>query len=138
MSKGWVYLAAPWIDKGVMEERAGLFEKAGYSITHKWWNYDGDELEEKDEFLETCARQDWQGVLDADAVVVFNTSKSEGKAVEQGIALASHIPIIVIGKRGEVSKNVFHYLDSCYWWVPTVEAAIESMQEVTGGQLRGV
>lgn len=137
MSKGWVYLAAPWIDKGVMEERAGLFEKAGYSITHKWWNYDGDELEEKDGFLGTCARQDWQGVIDAEVLIVFNTAKSEGKAVEQGIALASHIPIIIIGTRGAESKNVFHYLDSCYTWVQTPEAALAEL-EVIRGELRGI
>lgn len=122
-----IYLAAPWIDRELMEDRAKKFEALGFTITHKWWRYEGaGEEHEKLEFLRQCAIDDVNGVATADVVLVYNTSKSEGKAVEQGIAIAKQIPIFIIGKRGEVSKNVFHYLP-LYVWVATEEEALEAI-----------
>jgi hypothetical protein len=122
-----LYLAAPWVDRNEMPAIAALFEAQGHTITCKWWaTPDIPEGENRDADLQACAVIDRDGVRTADVLVVFNTAKSEGKAVEQGIAINMNKPIIAIGKRGEVSKNVFHYLP-LYRWVDSVGSAIATL-----------
>lgn len=70
------------------------------------------------------ARMDMFDVIRADVVLVLNLAKSEGKAVEQGIALAREIPIIVVGLD---RFNVFQYLPQ-YTFVKTVEEAIQLLK----------
>jgi nucleoside 2-deoxyribosyltransferase len=126
----WIYIAAPWKDKALMPEIAAKFEAAGHKITWKWWATDDiAEGNRNEDALQTQALNDVNGVLDADVLVLINTAKSEGKAVEQGIAIASGIPIIAVGKRGDgTSLNVFHYL-SVYDWTEDVEGAIVLLEE---------
>lgn len=122
-----VYLAGPWIYKGDMAEIAAQFERAGHTITHKWWLIENiPENERSIDLLRIQAEMDVQGVRDADVVVVMNSAKSEGKAVEQGIAIAMDKNIIAVGTRGEVSVNVFHYLLN-YLWVKTVQEALDAL-----------
>jgi hypothetical protein len=59
------------------------------------------------------AQHDWDDVKAADVLVVLNYEKSEGKATEQGLALAMGKKIIGVGKPG---NNIFHYLPH-YTWV---------------------
>lgn len=121
-----IYLAAPWIDREKMPELAAIFQEAGHEITHPWWHTpdipEGDWANHEE--LTKQAQKDKRGVEEAQLVVVFNTAKSEGKAVEQGIAIALRKIIIAVGKRGEVSKNVFHYLPN-YVWTETVNDALD-------------
>jgi nucleoside 2-deoxyribosyltransferase len=124
-----LYLAAPWIDKDKMEALAWKFEDAGHTITWRWWRTDDiAEGWENTQSLAVQAFNDFHGVKDCDTLVLFNTSKSEGKAVEQGIAIALEKPILAIGKLGEMSKNVFHYLPN-YKWVPFIEDAIKALED---------
>lgn len=126
-----IYLAAPWIDKDKMEEIALRFEAIDCVITHRWWNVENlEEVERTPKLMKQQARWDVDGVENADAVVLINSAKSEGKAVEQGIAIAKNIPIIAVGKRGEHSKNVFHYLP-IYHWVKNIDEALTIMEFVT-------
>lgn len=126
-----IYIAAPWVDREKMEEIATLFEGNGCTITHRWWNVENiPEVERTPSLMKKQAEMDLNGVLEADAVVLINSVKSEGKAVEQGIALAKRIPIIAVGKRGEHSKNVFHYLP-LYHWVEDVNAALIIMNFIS-------
>jgi hypothetical protein len=69
---------------------------------------------------------DKRGVKMADVLLLINSAKSEGKAVEQGLAIAYGIPIIAVGVRGVLSKNVFHYLDD-YTWTQSVDDALKVM-----------
>lgn len=122
-----VYLAAPWLDRGQMEPIATLLEDHGFELTHKWWNV--EDLAESQRTAALLAEQainDFVGVHHADFLLVINSSKSEGKAVEQGVALAKGIPIFIVGERGAMSANVFHYMEN-YRWHPTVESAITAM-----------
>lgn len=116
-----IYLAAPWVDKDKMELIARTFEAKGFSITHRWWEVDPDTAE-----LSAQALKDYFGVVKADILVLLNTSKSEGKAVEQGIAIAEEKPIVAIGTLNSESKNIFHHLPN-YTWVGSVEEAIKVM-----------
>lgn len=120
-----IYLAAPWIDKDKMAEVSKPFEDAGHKITWHWWQVPGaPEDGTRNAYLTQEAENDADGVFRADVLVLLNTARSEGKAVEQGLAIAWSKPIIAVGKRGEHSLNVFHYLPE-YKWVPTVQDAID-------------
>ncbi|MBX4181762.1 nucleoside 2-deoxyribosyltransferase [Candidatus Parcubacteria bacterium] len=119
-----IYLAGPWADRHLMPEIASKFEAIGCVCTHKWWEIeDVDEVERTPALLRKQAEMDRDGVEKAKLMILINSSKSEGKAVEQGIAIANHIPIIAVGKRGEFSKNVFHYLP-LYFWSESIEAVL--------------
>lgn len=120
-----IYIAAPWTHKTDAARVASLLETAGHTITKRWWEHcevpgyltadhsNDDELTEQ-------ALQDIDGVLTADVFVLLNYEKSEGKAVETGIALAVGIPIIVVGGR----SNLFHYLDVTLATEATLDRAI--------------
>ena len=120
-----IYIAAPWKFRAEMPFIAGKFEQIGCEITRKWWEAeDTPEHERSIETLREQAEQDVLGVTDANLVVVINSAKSEGKALEQGVAVAQRKPIIIVGKRGEFSQNVFHYL-KLYKWVESLDQALE-------------
>ncbi len=125
-----VYVAGPWVDREVTKLLADKVEALGHTITHKWWKYEGEsQNDETKEFLLQCAVDDVQGVATADVVLVNNTAKSEGKAVEQGMAIVLGIPILCITP-GDVkpSSNIFHYLP-CYRHFKTVDEAMEALSE---------
>jgi nucleoside 2-deoxyribosyltransferase len=120
-----VYVAAPWVDREQAVPIADKLEALGYTITHKWWLFEGESQNAlSHEELQNYANDDVAGVATADVVLVLNSSKSEGKAVEQGIAIALDIPIICITPEIKPSSNIFHYLD-CYTHVKTIEEALE-------------
>jgi nucleoside 2-deoxyribosyltransferase len=125
-----IYVAGPWVDREQVIPIADKLEQMGHVITHKWWEYEGvSQNEESPEFLRECAKSDFNGVASADIVLVLNTSKSEGKAAEQGIAIALGKPIVCITPDVNPSSNIFHYL-GCYTHVKTVEEALEVVSGV--------
>ncbi len=124
-----IYLAAPWNTWSAMPEIAAQFEAAGHAITHRWWEHENN-LTDADfdnpshlNSLEDCAANDFMGVINADTLIIINSSKSEGKAAEMGIAIARFIPIILVGKR----TNIMHFIPSVMP-VKDVRAAIKSLQ----------
>lgn len=120
-----IYIAGPWIERQNMPAIAARIEAAGHTITHKWWEAEDTKegFEASHDILAQQAGWDLNGVRDADLVFLVNSQKSEGKSVEQGIALAADKPILAVGKLGEHSKNVFHYLSN-YKWVDTIDDAM--------------
>lgn len=103
-----VYLATSWVDRDQMPAIADAFTAAGHTITERWWLHPDvpgyPDIESED--LENQAIRDFDGVVNADVFVLMNRGKSEGKAVETGIALTMCHRIIVVGKR----SNIFHYM----------------------------
>lgn len=126
-----IYIAAPWKTRSEMPEIASKLEAQGHTITKKWWDVEdvAEESARAPEVLRQQAVDDFEGVRTADLVLVINSAKSEGKAFEQGVAVAHSKPIIIVGKRGEFSANVFHYLDS-YRWTETVEGALDILKTI--------
>lgn len=123
-----IYIAAPWISKQCAGKAGDMFEEAGHEITEKWWLH--PESEDPAE-LSRQADRDLVGVHACKLFVLLNTSKSEGKAVELGYALALQhendmpwdIPrIVAVGK----PSNVFHYLKEVEWF-PTVQEVIDAI-----------
>lgn len=58
------------------------------------------------------AREDIADVRRADVLVVLNLQKSEGKAVETGIAIAAGIPIVSVGDRSNIFQSLGYEVDT--------------------------
>lgn len=127
-----IYIAAPWEDRALVPAIAATLEKKGYVITHKWWIFEGEEEDVTWGFKQECARLDVRGVQTADAVLLLNSKKSEGKATEQGIAIAFGIPIIIIGDKSK-RCNIFQTLDS-FIWVNNLQEALQKLEDIHGGR----
>ena len=126
-----VYIAGPWATRGDMPDIASQVESAGHVVTHKWWETeDTPEGVGADGILRQQALNDVNGVKQAHLVLLINSAKSEGKSLECGVAIRDNKPILAVGKRGDHSKNVFHYLDN-FHWVPTVEDAVKVLNTLT-------
>lgn len=121
-----VYLAGPWSRRKDVAEAAQLITDSGHEITHPWWTFEDDEREwGNPEVMRARATADLHGVTACERMVLLNYARSEGKAVEQGIAIARGIPIIAVGNPStDESRNVFHWMPK-YVWVPTLELAVE-------------
>ncbi len=126
-----VYVAAPWIHRHLAAEISDTLESRGYVITHKWWIFEGEEEDASWEFKQECAKQDQRGVRTADVVILLNSAKSEGKATEQGLALAYGIPVIVIGDKSD-RCNIFQTLP-LFHWVDGLGPALDILEEVAIG-----
>ena len=117
-----LYLAAPWVLKHAMPIMAKPFTDAGHTITERWWEqedkYPDYPSNQDNPELEDIAVSDFIGVINADALVVFNSAKSEGKAAEVGIGIACLKPVILIGAR----TNIFHYMPNVHPVKDTTEA----------------
>ncbi len=123
MSRPRVYLAGPWVERDKMPAIATMFEQAGWEITHKWWEHETEESAKQipgNAYGEQCATSDYRGVSSADVVVVLNTVKSEGKAVETGMAIAWGIPLCLIGKN---PLNIFYNFS----WITKVDTPEEAL-----------
>lgn len=118
-----VYVAAPWTAKDAAQAAAGLLEDAGHKITKKWWEhrevpgYLAGHADDRE--LQDQASEDIAGINSASAFVLLNLSKSEGKAVETGYALAAGCQMILVGD----PSNLFHYLPE-WTRVPSIESAV--------------
>lgn len=123
-----IYIAGPWLHRGDMPSIAAQFEAEGHTVTWKWWETDDiAEGSNREAELEAQARHDVAGVREAQALVLINSAKSEGKSFESGVAFERKTPIICVGKRGAVSTNVFHYMPE-FKWVETIQGAINALK----------
>lgn len=110
------YVAAPWTRRKEASEIAEALERRGWTVTHDWWNHEcGD-----DDYrtLRDHAARDRNAVMSCDVFVLLNFEKSEGKAVETGMALARHrqsgAPLLIgVGPR---YTNIFHHLTDWPMW----------------------
>jgi nucleoside 2-deoxyribosyltransferase len=109
-----IYLAGPWAQREAVQEARRQLMAAGINVNAQWLDVEmkdgaGDTAESQAAAgydMSAEANRDLADINKSDAMVVLNLEKSEGKAVEQGIALEKGLPIIVVGKR----TNVFQYL----------------------------
>ena len=130
-----IYVAGPFADRPNVREQAEKLRAAGYNVVARWLTLDVEEgpnsagslealnMEEHQEFLREQAMNDIEDLLNADLMFIVNSRKSEGKAVELGVAIATLKPVIMVGQR----TNVFQTLN-----IPrfdTTEGAIEWMKE---------
>lgn len=117
-----VYIAAPWADRELAQAFARRCEDRGLVVTHKWWLDEEDPTQPA--LMRGHAERDKTGVALAEVVILLNTRLSEGKALEQGLAIAWGKPILAVGHMAPT--NPFHYLNN-YTWVPTTEDVWEAL-----------
>jgi nucleoside 2-deoxyribosyltransferase len=112
-----LYIAAPWTHKPDAAAAATRAIARGHSITKPWWLH--RETRDEEELMQQAV-EDINGVQDADAFILLNLEKSEGKAVETGLALAAGIRIIVVG----APSNLFHHLPHVQF-APDMDCALD-------------
>lgn len=122
-----VYIAAPWVRRPEAIAIGEQFKAAGHELTSRWFYHvsDGDPMDAtgltcNPESIRFQATEDIADVRRAHALVVLNLQKSEGKAVETGIAIAAGIPVISVGTR----SNIFQALGI---EVATVDEALKAL-----------
>lgn len=114
-----VYIAAPWVRRPDAIAVGEQFKAAGHELTCHWFTHvsDGDPM---DATGLTCdpvsirqqATEDIYDVLRADVLVVLNLEKSEGKAVETGVAITAGIPVVSVGKRSNIFQSLGYEVDT--------------------------
>ena len=111
-----LYVAGPWVDRDQVNVEAQKFRDAGHVVDCRWLTLHTDvgqaagnalNQDEHQDFLREQAMNDIEDLLNSDALVVINSAKSEGMAVETGIAIAALMPIMIVGRR----TNIFHTLN---------------------------
>lgn len=124
-----VYIAAPWVRRLTAISVGDQFIAAGHEVTSRWFYHEtsagGDPNDATGSSspianIRHQALEDIADVRRADVLVVLNLQKSEGKAVETGIAIAANIPVISVGPR----SNIFQALGA---EVETPEDALRLM-----------
>jgi nucleoside 2-deoxyribosyltransferase len=116
-----VYVAAPWVCRREARVAAEALEADGFTVVSRWLYLHGDSKDA--EILAREAQNDVDDLDASDALVLLNLEKSEGKAVETGLALATGKPVIVVGAR----SNIFHWLPRVQI-VNTVQEAAERLR----------
>jgi nucleoside 2-deoxyribosyltransferase len=112
-----VYIAAPWVRREDAKAFGEVITAAGFTVTSHWFHHQGDSTDSTgaamiQEEVRRQAREDIFDVCSSDAVVVLNLEKSEGKAVETGIALNNGIPVISVGKRSNIFQSLCIEVDT--------------------------
>lgn len=111
-----LYLAGPYGDRLRLKEKADQLSTLGFEITSRWVHGDHD-LGRSTEDFRNYAEEDWQDIINADALILFIPQQPDraflepysttgGHHVELGIALDSGKEILLIGQ----PANIFHLL----------------------------
>jgi nucleoside 2-deoxyribosyltransferase len=127
-----IYLAGPWKHRAQAKADAEKIRAAGHTVTSRWhdqWgaNPQADAAEADPVVMAEEAEFDFADVFAADVMIVLNIEKSEGKAVEQGIAHALDMPIYLVGTE---RFNVFSYRPNVQL-VPSLNAALYAIGSPT-------
>lgn len=105
-----VYVAAKFEEGPRVREVYEQLRAMGFEITHDWTNeaIPAGTPEEVAKFFESAALADYNGVLEADAVLVLNHDRLFGGATEMGLALAWGRTCYVV--QPDIRDNIFYHL----------------------------
>ncbi len=110
-----VYVAAPWVRRPEAILFGQRLTALGHELTCRWFDHpalgsqpgDSSGSSSPDQLgIMRQALEDIEDVKRADVLIVLNLQKSEGKAVETGIALANRIPVISVGTRSNIFQSL--------------------------------
>jgi hypothetical protein len=132
-----IYLAGPWHRKDDVRLARAQFRDAGIRVLADWIDHHNGSHTAAE--LQAEAFRDLMQIDEADALVVLQLEKSEGKSAELMFAYcnyritsfpaANRRPIIVVGEHDLANPvNVFHYLPGILR-VHTIEEAIHALRE---------
>lgn len=126
-----IYVAAKFEEGPRVREVHERLRNLGFKITHDWTREDpanrkGVELAE---FMTSCAIKDYNGVLEADIVLVLNHDRLFGGCTEMGLALAWGRTVYVV--EPQIRENIFYNLPAEMGMrtFPTLEEAIVAIVE---------
>lgn len=106
-----VYVAGPWVRKAECAAFRDRLVKEGFKVTSRWLDLDesvdNSFKPENMQLLQQRAMEDIEDVLSSDILMLMNLEKSEGKAVETGMAMLSAKGIVMLGDY----TNVFQTLN---------------------------
>lgn len=125
-----LYVASPWRHREQAVEAADFFRAEGFLVGARWLAKHGHAT--TDEQYQAEAQADEEDVLAADAFVVLNTGRSEGKSWEASLAYHAGIPVIVVGER-DPYMNLFHYMPGIVV-VDTLEDADMVLRRIERGE----
>lgn len=99
-----IYLAAPWTRRDDAKAAKSQLQAAGFDVVSTWAEQrDTDNPRQ----LSLNAQSDEQQLLSAEAIVLLNLCKSEGKATEWGIARQAGKLCVLVGPQ---EGNIFYRL----------------------------
>lgn len=117
-----VYIAAPWAHREEAKTVRDKFVAKGFTVTSRWLDVDETTCSPVEE-----AHNDLVDILEAGVMVVLNLEKSEGKAFEQGFAMAHEKPIFVIGDPANY-LNIFQLLRPAVTFAYNVDEVIDALE----------
>lgn len=134
------YTAGPMADRPFVKEVAEKLRDAYYDVNSRWLDVPEETPEgmTQDEYMHQQAVHDLEDLLAADALIYVNTGhKSEGKATELGVAMATAKPIVVVGGK---ENNIFLHLgfpnfptiEEAIQWIKTEEEAYNQQRNASG------
>jgi len=108
-----VYIAGKYESRARLREESHAIQVKGHRMLSTWMNETATREEglEIPDYALLAAKRDVEEVTDADLFIVdtFDVSTTGGRHVEMGLALASGVPVWVVGPLG---GNIFHTLAS--------------------------
>lgn len=108
-----IYVASKFENKEEVREAHRKLRAAGYEITFDWTPHDDSHAEtlglSRDEYLKQCALDDYNGVYDADYLVLIPYPNMRGAFIETGMAIAQGTPVLIVGDDTSF-RNVFSHL----------------------------
>ena len=99
-----IYLAAPWARRDDARAAKAQFQTAGFTVVSTWTEQQDTENPLQ---MSLNAQSDEQQLLSAEAIVLLNLCKSEGKATEWGIARQAGKLCVLVGPQ---EGNIFYHL----------------------------
>lgn len=102
-----VYISGKWEARRWLRDWAGRVSTLGYDVTSSWLNEEGsrdlDLLEQQ-----VTSGRGIREITASDLLILdtFDLDEYGGREVEMGVALACHIPIVIVGP----PRNIFHSL----------------------------
>lgn len=123
-----IYVAAKFEEGPKVRDVYKKLEARGHKITHDWTCEDAEKFKNEAGYAEGCAVKDYKGVINAEAVLLFNHDRLFGGATEMGIAIAKGIPVYTIGR--EIRENIFFNLNRSWGMrhFKDEDTAIEAME----------
>ncbi len=127
-----IYVASKFENKELVKEVQEELIREGHSITHDWSNESdagktGIELEN---YQARCAQQDFDGVKNADLVLLINHQGCKGTYTEFGIALALNKYVVIV--KPELTNQVFFHLKHPHkiFWAKSIADAYDIIDDI--------
>jgi hypothetical protein len=123
-----IYIATAFVDATLASEVASMVERAGHTITHRWWHADKRRYADDESYRCECADKRWTGVRNSDVVVLLNHPFACTARVEMGIAFGWGKSVVVVSP--ERKDCVFDWWDAYITRLADINQLIKALTEL--------